>query len=176
MNRVSSKYCYLQQSLYHTINTVTLSVEIHQISDFNWHIHISPLFLPVFPLRWISFWTVLKSRRELPDFFEKKTRVKILRTFDNCVDKVLLDNFLTIHVVTKTLQSNNVEKLSKNIASTHFPIHCKHVHVFKQPWPQLHVLKETELGVEGSGLDIETNAKCIGFFPAKYIIAHFSDA
>ena len=49
--------------------------------------------------------------------------------------------------------------------------------MFGQPWPQFHVLKETEFDVEGSGLDIETNAKCIGksFFPAKYIIAQLFD-
>ena len=42
------------------------------------------------------------SYRELPDLKKKPKQMKLLRAFDNCVDKELLDNFLPIQVVTKT--------------------------------------------------------------------------
>ena len=35
-----------------------------------------------------------KSRRELPELKKNKKQTKLLRTVDNCVNKVLLDNFL----------------------------------------------------------------------------------
>ena len=80
--------------------------------------HIAPPDLPVFPLRWLWFWTVLRFRRELPEL--KKEQIKLLRTVDNCVDKVLLDNFLSIQDKIKSSRYDMWSfdtKLTKNLST-----------------------------------------------------------
>ena len=75
-----SSYCYLQQhSIVNSCNTVPVFRNTITVLKFSrWVIwtgqHIAPPDLPVFPLRWLSFWTELKTRRESPEFKKKKNK------------------------------------------------------------------------------------------------------